>query len=674
MNPLVTVKSQVEVIAAEVAAESEKDDIQNSEIVISELCRYIDKLWDDAKKFKEPIEAAMVKSLMQRRGEYTPQKLSEIREAEQPEIFLNITDTKCRNAVAWIKDILLTGERIICVEPTPIPELPIDIVQKIQQGVMREFITIAVQEAMQSGQQIDENILHNLIVSNIQEIQDSVKQQVLELSKRFAREIEEKIDDDWHEGGFYIALEEIIDDIVTLKAGILKGIIFRKEKVRRSVQDASGRIIKEYEERIVPQYERRSPFAIFPSPFSIDIDDGYLFDVIPVKPKHLYDCIGLDGYDEKEIRDVLREFREKKLTNDWLQLSDDAKIGLGLDSVAESLSQYPDENIFMLEFWGDVNGGLLKKWGVDVEDEDNDYSCCIRKIGNHIVCAILNQDPLGRKPYSKAQFQAINDSFWGVAIPELIEDCQQVCNACARSILSNIGFGALVMTEINIDRLDRSTSRKVYPGKKWYVTEEQMATGSPAVRYYQPPMVTERLINVYTVFSKIADEHSGVPSYAHGDTAIGGAGNTSSGLHQLIQMASRGIKSVIRNIDLHLIVPTLKRHYDYLIDNREVFGLVGDYNLRAQGTQLLVAKEQLATRKLEYLASTANPTDVQLIGLENRRKLLYEIAQSMGIKLDEIEPRLASFQGAGQNLPKPQTLDDAGNPVVGQDTRQFNEG
>lgn len=668
MNPLVQTQTVDEIIKSEEKTEEEKHFT-----IISSLSQYVEKQWADAKDAKQMIEDEMLESVRQRRGEYDPTKLAEIKSVEQPEIFLNITDTKCRNAVAWAKDILFTGDRIFGVDPTIIPDLPPEMAMKIQQEVLQNYIMMVADQIQQTGQQVDPNQLRQIIVEHTDEIKDKVKREITDLAKKLSDDLADKIDDDWTEGGFYKALEASIDDLIGLKAGIIKGPVFRKVKVRKTAIGPDGRVKKSIETKIVPQYERRSPFCIYPFPHSTDIEMGGLFDVIVVKPKQLFDLIGVDGYNEKEIRDVLREFYDGKLTNDWLNLSDSAKEGMGEDDPKKNTTTYPDENIFCLELWDEIDGKLLKEWGLEVEDEDDEYSCCVWKIGTHVIKAMLNYDMLGRKPFSKASFQTLNDSFWGQGLPEVIADCQQVCNACARSILANIGMGALPQTELNVDRLQPNASQKIFPGKIWYVTEEQMAAGSKAVNFFQPVMVTEKLINVYTVFSRIADEHSGVPAYAHGDAAVGGAGSTSSGLHQLIQMAARGIKAVIRNVDLHIIVPSLERHYDYLLDNQEVFGLIGDYNISAKGTSALIAKEQLSQRKIEFLNNTANPIDLQIVGETNRRKMLYAVAKSLGIELDENELPPVPQQVPQQQAPQanPQTLDQAGNPAQGAGQNQF---
>jgi hypothetical protein len=656
---------------------TEESTLAAEETLISGLSAHIDTRWTDAKQAKITVEAEMIAARDQRKGAYSPQKLAEIRSVKQPEIFMNITGTKCRNAMAQIKDIVIVpGQRIFAVDPTPVPELPDDIQGKIEDGVVKRFLDMAVSQAQQTGQSIPSDQLRMMIMDQADEIKKKIQQQIVRKSKELAESIADQIDDHFAEGGFYTALEAAIDDIVVYKAGIIKGPIFRMEKVRRISRDAeTGRITRTVETKIVPQYDRRSPFNIFPSPRSTGVDAGDLFDVISIRPRHLANLRSLDGYDSDAIDRVLAEFQRGALKDGWLGLSSEA-----WDGINEESDDAPDsraENIYCLEFWGEIPGQTLLDWGMtaeEIEDPLMDYPVCVWKIGTHIIKAMLNYDSLGRKPFSKTSFETDNDSFWGEGVPEKIADCQQVCNACARSILSNVGMGALPQTAINVDRLEPGSSRDDHPGKKWYLTEEQMGSSTPPIAWYQPPMVTEQLIRVYTTFSKIADEHSGVPGFAHGDSQVGGAGNTSSGLAQLRAMAAQGLRAVIRNIDLDFIVPALERHYDYLLDNTEIYGLLGDYKLSARGTSSLLAKDQETQRQMEYTNYTANPMDAGLVGMENRRRMLFQVAKNLGIDLDETAPPTPIPAAPPGVAPEqaPVTLDAAGNPAQGVDNRQFN--
>ena len=642
----------------------------------SSLSQHILTKWTDAKEAKVIPEMEMLASVRQRRGEYDPQKLAEIRKVEQPEIFMNVTDTKVRNGIAWIKDIVIQPtQRIFSVDPTPLPDLPQDMKDQITNSVVTQYLNMAVSQAQQSGQPISSDQLRSWMAEESSAVRDRIRSEIVKKAKEMAEDIADQIDDHFTEGGFYKALNQCIDDIVGLKAGFIKGPIFRKDKIKKTIRDPNtGQLIRTIEEKIVPQYDRRSPFSIFPSPRSTGIDNGYLFDVITIRPHQLYELIGVPGYDEDEIRTVLKEFQEGRLTDDWLTLSQETKEGVGEENPDQPNSLV--ENITCLELWDEIAGKDLLEWGMtetDIPDPDDNYAVCCWLIGTHVIKAMLNYDTLGEKPYSKISFENDNDSFWGRGVAEMIADCQQVCNACARAIIANVGISSGPMLDLNIDRLEPGASRKIWPWRVFPTTDEQMASGSKALNFYQPEMVTQQLQNVYDAFSKIADEHSGIPAYAHGGDVS--AGQNASGLAQLIGMATRGIKAVIRNIDLDGIVPCLERHYDYLLDNFEIYGLMGDYKRSAKGTAALIAREQSTARKNEFLNYTSNPVDIQIVGIENRRKILFSIAKDLGIDLDESILPPMQPQGAPQGAPpqpNPQTLDAAGNPAQGVEGRQFN--
>lgn len=652
-----------------------------AEAMVSGLTTHIQTRWERAKEAKIPVELAMTESLRQRRGEYSPQKLAEIKSVEQPEIFMNVTDTKCRNAIAQIKDIIIQpGTRIFAVDHTPIPELPDDIQQQIEAGVVKKFLDMAVSQAQQTGQPIPSDQLRALMMEQADQIKKNVHKAMTEKAKALALDVEDQIDDHFQQGGFYKALEQAVDDIVCLKAGIIKGPVFRIDRVRKVGTDPqTGKLRSTVEEKITPQYDRRSPFCIYPSPRSTGVNAGYLFDVISIRPRQLHDLRTVEGFNADEIDAVLAEFHAGALKDDWLSLSQEAREGMGEEN--PEIPLYEMENIYCLELWDEIPGGLLQEWGMseeDVPDKENEYPVCVWMIGKHVIKAMLNYDILGRKPYSKTSFETDNDSFWGYDVPEKIADCQQVCNACARSILSNVGMGALPQVGLNVDRLEPGASRKHHPGRVWPMTEEQMASSVPPVIWFQPQMVTNQLIEVYMTFSKIADEHSGVPAFTHGDSQVGGAGNTSSGLAQLRAMSAQGLRAVVRNIDLDLIVPCLDRHYDYLLEHTDLYGLFGDYKMSARGTSSLLAKDQETQRQMEYTNYTANPTDIALVGVENRRKMLFKVAKNLGIELDDtIFPTpIAQVPGAQTPGQVPAeggaTLDAAGNPSQGVDDRQFN--
>ncbi len=53
----------------------------------------------------------------------------------------------------------------------------------------------------------------------------------------------------------------------------------------------------------------------------------------------------------------------------------------------------------------------------------------------------------------------------------------------------------------------------------------------------------------------LADESTGFPSFAHGQTGVSGVGRTASGISMLMSAANGSIRNVVKNVDDYLIGP-----------------------------------------------------------------------------------------------------------------------
>jgi hypothetical protein len=208
---------------------------------------------------------------------------------------------------------------------------------------------------------------------------------------------------------------------------------------------------------------------------------------------------------------------------------------------------------------------------------------------------------------------------------------------------------------------------------------------------------------VYERFSRIADEVSAVPAYTYGDTDIGGAGKTASGLSMLISQASKGIKHVIAGLDQHIIEPAVWMVFAYNMLYNPDETIKGDIEIKARGAVSLIAKEQQQVRRNEFLNATNNQLDAQIMGLPGRATLLREVAKSLEMPIDDVVPdpqniesmaqqgqlqamfmNIAQATGLSpeqvaqaaiqppQQPPQQRSVDNAGNPVAGQDQRLFN--
>lgn len=670
------------VITSDELAQRERAEaiILQKEPTVTLLAQHIKNIWEKAKRAKVTIGKEMVDCLRQRNGEYSPEKLAEIRKIRSSEVYLMLTNTKCRAGEAWIKEIILPpGQRPFDIEPTPIPKIPKEIESEIRQTFFREAIYQLLMNSVMTSQPIDTMMITDQVRSMMPEFEGRVKKLIFEKTKKQVDDIEKAVDDAMIEGGWYNAINECIYDFVTLPACILKGPIVRKETVRKqAINPQTGMMEVIYEEKNVPQYNRVSPFDIFPVKDSSGVNDGDLIERIYWRPDELSSLIGLPGYKDDEIKAVLDEYDSGKL-KDWMTDIDQAR--------AEQEQQRKDGDyqidttkIPALEWWGSVLGKKLTDWDIPGLDSSKVYFVVAWLIGDHVIGIKLNKFPNGEKPYSAAAFEMLPGAFWGRAIPYLIRDIQDIVNACARHLVNNIGIASGPQVEINVDRFPPDFDYTLWPWKQWPSSESTM-TDKPALNFWAPPFVADKLINVMTTFTKIADEQV-IPAYAHGDPQVGGGGNTASGLSMLFTAASRNIRLAIKNFDDHIITTSVKRQFFFEIEHGSFKGTWSDIKIVAKGSSSLTIKEQQAIRIGEFARDTANPIDIQITGLEGRKYLLKARAKALNIDADKVIPEDNPMAATNTNMmmipnsanpPAMANLGPDGNPGQGVDSRLFNE-
>jgi hypothetical protein len=497
----------------------------------SMISDYIWNCWEKAKRFKENgAEARILANMRQIDGQYDPGKLADIKKIGGSEVFMMITDAKQKNASYWVQDILFQpGQRSWGIEPSPVPELPPEVKEQIVTAIFQSLMEGLSQAAELTGQMPNEQYIQGEIASAMPEIEKAVKEEILRTARERAKDTEQSVDDKLTEGGYYSALRKMIPNCIA-HTGFLKGPINKKRRIMKVVTDGEGRLTKQVTEEIYPTWESRHPLYIYPAPGSVDVNDGYLIDRVKLTPLALQDLLGVDGYDSEEIMAVLDEAESGKLF-EWLPVDQDiADI-----NEENSMISYDSDKIDCLEFWGTVRGSYLADWGLAVENESFFYNIKAYLIGSHVIGIQFNDDPMGRKPFYKDSFENKDGSFWGKGLPEVIADCQGVCNAVSRAIVNNAAMASGPQVERNIDRIPPHAREDtaLIPWKVWDTTSDMMSNGK-AIEFFQPPMVVEKLLQVYNAYSKIADEHSGVPGFAHGDTQVGGAGNALANYEEIL--------------------------------------------------------------------------------------------------------------------------------------------
>jgi hypothetical protein len=612
-------------LEADDAARRASEANQNTPLVQS-LAAHVKKRWALVRDTRTVVEDRLSKCLRQRAGKYDPETLAEIQKQGGSEIYMNLTSVKVRGASSWLRDTLTgTGsEKPWSLDATPIPELP----PEVQKGLFDDLHAEVLNHMQTTGEIPQEAEVRQYAL----QMRDTQLQKVQDAAKLRVSRMELKMEDQLTEGGFANAFSEFIDDIVTFPTAILKGPVPRK----RTLLKWDGTMLVPTES-IRLEWERVDPFKAYPAPWASSVQDGFFIERHKLTRSDLESLIGVDGYDSAAIKAVLADFDGGMLRN-WLSVD-------SLQAQAENKNAATadtEEIVEAIQLWDEVTGDKLLEWGMpktDIKDKTKTYPAEVWLIGSRVVRAVLNYDPLGRKPYYASSYEVLPGSFWGNSVPDLIRDCQSMCNASARALSNNMGIASGPQVGVNISRLPAGEQiTNMYPWKTWQFQNSDYQDNSKPLEFFQPTSNAPELMAVFEKFSTMADEYSGIPRYMTGESTSG-AGRTASGLSMMMSNASKGLKQVVHNIDSRCLTPMLERLYQHNLRYSKDPELVGDVTIVAKGAVSLVLRETTAVRRNEFLQLVLNsPIAQQVVGLPGAAALLRDAAKQLDMPADKVVP------------------------------------
>ena len=139
---------------------------------------------------------------------------------------------------------------------------------------------------------------------------------------------------------------------------------------------------------------------------------------------------------------------------------------------------------------------------------------------------------------------------------------------------------------------------------------------------------------MYDKARMLADEETGIPSIMHGQTGVSGTGRTAAGLSMLLGSSGLSIKTVIKNLDDHLIKPLGESFFQWNMQfNDDNPDIVGDLEIKPRGVASVMQKEVRSQRLTALLQTVANPMLAPFIKIPN---LLKELAISQDIDPDSL--------------------------------------
>lgn len=616
---------------------------KKKEPVAEKLAQHIHSVWLRNQEDAKPTRKRMLECLRRVKGEYEPNKLKDIKAFGGSQIYVRNAETKARSSTSWIEDIYRGDTDLPWeLEPTDEPDLPKETFEKIQNDVMNQA-NMFREQVIQAGLQMSREEFKDLVTQYYEEKLEEERAEMKKTAKERCERASSHIRDQNQEGGWDQAFKEFLFYFSRMPFSAIKGpVLTNKPRQSWEVDELTGEISYVTKNELVNDVYAPSPFNLYPEFSSGDIQNGDLIELHELSKQSIYDLIGVPGYDEDEIRKALSRYDSGDIKAKWLNIEDEVEVRrmekeVNAPSANKQSIDSSSDLIYAMEFSGSTSGRILMEWDKKERlgelDPDKQYQINAWMIDKHVIKAVINPDSLGRKPCHISSWAKNPNTFVGEGLIEFSGPIEDAMNAVMRALINNVGIASGPMAEIDKDRID--TRMPIFPWRQIESTSRAMKNDGPAVNYYQPQMHAQELISVYTFLSQVLDEMT-VPAYTQGQSQTGVTSGTATVFTQLLAAASRSIKAVVANIDNDIIKPFIQMSYDFNMKFSDDESIKGDARVVAKGVTGLLAKEQQAQRKVEYLQVVSNPVLSQILGPKNLGSIVAQIAKSNDISLPDM--------------------------------------
>jgi len=243
---------------------------------------------------------------------------------------------------------------------------------------------------------------------------------------------------------------------------------------------------------------------------------------------------------------------------------------------------------------------------------------------------VLNPFKPARIPYYATPYEHNPYSFFGVGIAENMDDTQTLMNGFMRMAIDNAALSGNLIIELDETNLVPGQDMSVYPGK---VFRRQGGAPGQAIFGTKFPNVAQENMQLFDKARVLADESTGFPSFAHGQTGVSGVGRTASGISMLMSAANGSIRSVVKNVDDYLLGPLGKAFFSFNMQFDFDESIKGDLEVKASGTESLMSNEVRSQRLMQFLQVASNP---MLAPFAKMDYIIREIAKSMDLDPDKV--------------------------------------
>ena len=437
-----------------------------------------------------------------------------------------------------------------------------------------------------------------------------------------AKKMEKKIHDQLQESGASTHLRSMAFEMALMGTGVMKGP-FALDKEYPN-WNADG----EYEPLIktVPECSHVSVWDFYPDPEAKSMNDAeYVVERHKMSRTQLRSLKQRPYFMNDAIEEAVRQGADYVQKHWEMTMEDDD-------------TQPTSERWEVLEFWGFVDVELLEEHGVKIPSELKDLdevNCNVWTCNGEVLRFVLNPFKPTRIPYYATPYEHNPYSFFGVGIAENMDDTQTLMNGFMRMAIDNAALSGNLIIEVDETNLVPGQDLSVYPGK---IFRRQGGAPGQAIFGTKFPNVAGENMQLFDKARVLADESTGFPSFAHGQTGVSGVGRTASGISMLMSAANGSIRTVVKNVDDYLIRPLGKAFFAFNMQFDFDESIRGDLEVNASGTESLMANEVRSQRLMQFLQVAQNPV---LAPFAKMDYIIREIAKSMDLDPDKVTNSMA---------------------------------
>lgn len=432
-----------------------------------------------------------------------------------------------------------------------------------------------------------------------------------------AKKMEKKIHDQLQESDASTHLRSMAFEQALLGTGVMKGpFAVDKEYPNWDDEGNYSPLVK-----TVPETNHVSVWDFYPDPESTSMADAeYVVERHKMSKTQLRQLKKRPYFMPDAIQEAIRQ-EANYVQKYWeMAMQDD-------DTTPDS------ERWEVLEFWGFVDVEHLKENGINVPTEYktlDEVNCNIWVCNGEVIRFVINPFKPSRIPYYAVPFEHNPYSFFGVGIAENMDDTQTLMNGFLRLAIDNAALSGNLIIEVDETNMVPGQDLSVYPGK---VFRRQGGAPGQSIFGTKFPNVAQENLQLFDKARVLADESTGFPSFAHGQTGVSGVGRTASGISMLMSAANGSIRTVVKNVDDYLIAPLGKAFFAFNMQFDFDESIRGDLEVKASGTESLMANEVRSQRLMQFLQVAQNPT---LAPFAKMDYIIREIAKSMDLDPDKI--------------------------------------